>query len=249
MKGMVIIMKKNRNKNYTLYWMAGISAALTIPISAIIVSKVQAGNMTKTVMIMGVFFVLLIAITLLYKYTFGVTVQEIAQEDKVTELDRLNYMLAEYRKQFSNTQIKICIDTVNEQIQRFKRRKNVMFQVAGVEFNSKDNGALGDLVQTVEAAIVINIERLVNRVEIFDDEGVPEVIRQHIGFIEEQIHKNNEILMEFETLITETSRMGEVHEEKDISKLRDVVNAMQSLRTDHEDEIDELTKKYNKEEK
>jgi hypothetical protein len=51
--------------------------------------------------------------------------------------------------------------------------------------------------------------------------------------------------MEFESLITETSRMGEVKAEKDISKLRDVVNAMQSLRVDHEDVIDELTKKYN----
>jgi len=239
-------MRKNANKNYTLYWMVGISAALTIPISAIIISKVQAGHLVKTIMIMVVFSVLLIAITILYKYTFGVTVQEITQEDKVTELDRLNYMLVEYHKKYTNVQIRKCIEIVKEQIQRFKRRKNVMFQVAGVEFNSKDSGVLGDLVQTVEDAIVINIERLVNRVEIFDDDGVPDVIKSNIGYIEEQIHKNDVILIEFEILITETSQMGEVHEEKDISKLRDVVNAMQSLRTDHEDEIDELAKKYDK---
>jgi hypothetical protein len=239
-------MKKNRNKNYTLYWMIGISAILTIPISVIIVNRVQAGNVAKTVMIMVIFIVLLIAITILYKYTFGVTVQEITQEDKVTELDRLNYQLAEYHRKYMNTQIRKCIDMVNEQIQRFKRRKNVLYQVAGVEYNAKDSGAISDLIQIVEDAIIINIERLVNRVEIFDDEGVPEVIRQNIGYIEEQIHKNNVILMEFETLITETSRMGEVREEKDISKLKDVVNAMQSLRVDHEDEIDSLAKKYEK---
>jgi hypothetical protein len=38
--------------------------------------------------------------------------------------------------------------------------------------------------------------------------------------------------------------MGEIHEEKDISKLRDVINAMQSLRTEQDDDIDALTKKY-----
>ncbi|MDD3174080.1 MAG: hypothetical protein PHF63_10610 [Herbinix sp.] len=43
--------------------------------------------------------------------------------------------------------------------------------------------------------------------------------------------------------------MGEVKEEKDISKLRDVVNAMKSLRIEHEDEIDELVKKYDNERK
>jgi hypothetical protein len=239
-------MRKNKNKNYTLYWMGGISAILTIPISTIIVSRVQAGNVAKTVMIMVIFFVLFIAITILYKYTFGVTVQEITQEDKVTELDRLNHLLAEYQKKYRNVQIIRCIDIVKEQIQRFKRRKNVMLHVAGAEFNLKDIGVLGDLVQTVEDAIMINIDRIVNRVEIFDDEGAPDVIRLNMEYIEEQIHKNNVILMEFETLITETSRMGEVHEEKDISKLRDVVNAMQSLRVDHEGEIEELAKKYDK---
>ncbi|MDD3174079.1 MAG: hypothetical protein PHF63_10605 [Herbinix sp.] len=155
-------MRKNRNKNYTFYWITGISTTLTIPISIIIVNKIQAGNVAKAVMIMVVFLVLLTAILLLYKYTFGVTVQEITQEDRVTELDRLYYTLAEYRKKYSNNEIRRCIDMVNEQIQRFKRRKNVMFQVADESYSSKDNGALGELVQTVEDAIVINTERLVN---------------------------------------------------------------------------------------
>lgn len=159
---MEVNMRKNRNKNYTFYWITGISTTLTIPISIIIVNKIQAGNVAKAVMIMVVFLVLLTAILLLYKYTFGVTVQEITQEDRVTELDRLYYTLAEYRKKYSNNEIRRCIDMVNEQIQRFKRRKNVMFQVADESYSSKDNGALGELVQTVEDAIVINTERLVN---------------------------------------------------------------------------------------
>lgn len=234
-----------RNKNFTLYWIFGISAGLTVPIAAIIVSRVQAGNIEKTMMIMGVFLILFIAILLLYKNIFGVTVQEITQEEKVTDLDRYYYMLIDNRKRYANVQLRRCIDLTCEQILKFKRRKKVLFQVAGSELDS--DGALGDLVQTVEDAIVINIEKLLNRVEIFDDQGIQEVLKQNLGYIEEYIHKNNVILMEFETLITETSRMGEVHAEKDISKLRDVVSAMQSLRTEHNSNIDDLAKKYEKE--
>ncbi len=237
-------MKKSKNKNYTIYWMAAISAILTIPISLIIVNKIQAGSLIKTILIMSVFVFLLIAILMLYKYIFGVSVQEITQEDKVSELDRLNYKLVEFRKIYSHLQIIRCIDLTNEQIQRFKRRKNVMLQVAGAEPGSTDSGALDELVQTVEDAIIIYFERILNRVEIFDDRGIPEVIRQNIEYLDEQIKKINEILLEFETLITETSRLGEFHEEKDISKLRDVVNAMKSLRTEKEEDIDALAKKY-----
>ena len=92
------------------------------------------------------------------------------------------------------------------------------------------------------------MERLSNRIEIFDDDGMPEVVRANIEFINNQLWKNNEILIEFESLITEMSRIGEVSEEKDVTKLRDMVNAMQSLRTtsnsSSNSDINDLTKKY-----
>ncbi|MDF2539517.1 MAG: hypothetical protein K0S76_2538 [Herbinix sp.] len=233
------------NKNYTLYWMTGISAVLTVPIAAIIIKNIHTDNVVKAALIMAVFLVLLIATMLLYKYIFGVTVQEITQDSKVTELDRLTYTLVDYRKKYSNLQIMRCLDTVLDQIQRFKRRRNVMLEVLGIDPDSKDSSAFVDLVQTVEDALTYHVEKILNRTAIFDDAGIPDIIRQNITYIDEQLMKNNEILLEFETLITETSRMGEVNEEKDISRLRDVVNAMQSLRTQQEDDIDILTKKYN----
>ena len=237
-------MRKNGNKNYTLYWMAGISAVLTIPIAAIIINSIKAGNIEKTAMIMGVFLALLISIMLLYKKIFRVTVQEITQDNKVTELDRLSFSLTECRKRHSNAQIRRSIDIVNDQIQRFKRRKTVLLQVMGTETGDLDGGALGDLIQSVEDVLANNIRKLINRIEIFDDQGIPDVIKESIRYIENLLFKNNEILTDFEKLITEASQMGEVQEEKDLSKLRDVINAMQSLRTDREDEIDELAKKY-----
>jgi hypothetical protein len=234
---------RKQNKNYTLYWMAGISLILSIPIDIIIVRNVQADNIVKSVMIMIVFLVLLFAVMLLYKYIFGVSVQEITQEEKVSEIDRLFFKLTDCSKQYSNQKINQCMKMACEQLQRFKRRKNVMLHVAGID-NQKDGSALEDLVQIVEDALLVYVERVIKRIEIFDDQGVPEIVNQNIKYIEEQLRKTDELLIDFETLITETSHMGETQEEKDISKLKDVVNAMKSLRTDQKDEIELLAEKY-----
>ncbi len=233
-------MKKNKNKNYTLYLIAGISAGLTIPIAVIILRTVQADIVIKTVMIMMAFVVLLIAILLLYKMIFGVSVQEIAQEEKVTELDRLSHTLSEQRRLHYNPQVRRCIDIVLDQVQRFKRRKEVLLQITGAQ----EGGAIENMIDTVEEVLMNNVRRLISRVEIFDDQGIPEISKQNIGYMEGLLFKNNEVMTEFETLITEASQMGDTSEDKDISKLRDVINAMQSLRTDSDDEIEELAKKY-----
>lgn len=233
---------KKKDKNYTLYLIAGISAVLTVPIATLILNSVQMGLFNKTVMIMVVFIILLISILLLYKMIFKVSVQEIAQEDKVTELDRLSFALSEQRKRHYNQQVRRCIDIVMEQVQRFKRRKEVLLQITGAQ----DGGAVDNLVENVEEVLQSNVRRLLNRVEIFDDQGIPEVIKQNLGYMEGLLFKNNEIMTEFETLITEASQMGDTDENQDISKLKDVINAMQSLRNNSDDEIDELAKKYSK---
>lgn len=239
-------MRKNTDKNYTMYWIGGISTVLTVPIAAMIIKEMQVGNLIKTILIVSTFVFLMTAITLLYKLVFGVSVQEITREDKVTQLDRLGFQLTENRKKHTNAQIRRDIDIALEQIKRFKRRKDVMLKVTGEEIGSNDIGALGNLVQSVEDALAVDIQKIINRIEIFDDYAVPDVLKQNIQYIEDQLFKINEAMMEFEKLITETSRMGEVQDEVDISKLKDVVEAMQRLRTDREDEIDDLTKKYDK---
>lgn len=233
-----------KNKNDTLFLLAGICVVLTVPIAAVIIKKVQAGMVTKTVMIMIVFLVLLVAVLLLYKNIYGMTVQEIAQEEKVTELDRLSFSLTECRRKHVNPQFQRCIDIVSEQILTFKRRSAVLLQITGSGTGTADSGAIGSLIQTVEEALIHNIERLMNRAKIFDDRGSREMIKENIGYMESFLFKNNEILADFEKLITEASQMGEDQDDTNINKLRDVIAAMQSLRKDPEDEIDELAKKY-----
>lgn len=232
-----------KNKNHTFFWIVALSIILTIPISILIINNVQAGSLVKSTLIMAVFVLLFIIIMILYKNIFGVSLQEITRDEKMTEIDRLIDKIVQCRKNHSNSLLIQCMNKSMEQLQRFNRRKIVMFQVAA-EFDPENDGSLHDLVQTVEDALAINTERLVNRIEIFDDRGSPKAVLENLNYMEERIQKNEEILAEFEALITETSRTLEVHEDKDISKLRDVVNAMKSLRNDNGEAMDSLYKKY-----
>ncbi len=235
-------MKKNHNKNYMMYWFTGISAIMTIPAAIIIFQNMNGGSLTKTIAIMATFLILLIAITLLYKFIFGVSVQEITSEEKITELDRIVDEIASYARRYRNPQLLRNIEIATSQTQKFKKRKSVLIQIAGGE--EEGASAITNIIQTVEDALVGNLERISNRIEIFDDEGIPEIVRKNIEYINELLWKNNDILLDFENLITEMSRSTEVNEEKDINKLKDMVNAMKSLRSSDDDNLNDLKKKY-----
>jgi len=170
-----------------MYWFIGISGVITIPAAIIIINSMDATNLMKTIAIMATFLVVLFAIILLYKYIFGVSVVEITAEEKMTELDRIDIEIERYTKQYRNTQILRDINIARTQIQKFKKRRAVLLQVAGGE--EDETSAITDIIQTVEDALIINLERLSNRIEIFDDDGMPEVVRANIEFINNQLWK------------------------------------------------------------
>jgi hypothetical protein len=227
-----------------MYWMIGVSAILTIPLAVIVYNRVQLGSLAITAIIMGIFMVLFFSIMILYKSIFKVSVQEITQEDKVTELDSLYYHLEDQIKVFRNEQLVSRIKRLLNQIQIFKRRKKVLSQLIDVKMDMKGDSSLSGLIPAVEKAMLVNVQMFINRLEIFDEYGLPDYIIKNIDFMEEQLIKNNNILNDFETLITEISRMNEIKVDSDMTRLKDVVNAMQSLRLE-DDEVDELAKKYN----
>ncbi len=233
-----------QNKNFTMYWMIGVSAVLTIPLAVILYNRVQLSSLAITAIIMGIFLVLFFSIMVLYKSIFKVSVQEITQEDKVTELDSLYYHLEDQIKLFRNEQLVSRIKRLLNQIQIFKRRKKVLSQLIDVKMDMKGDSSLSGLIPAVEKAMLVNVQMFINRLEIFDEYGLPDYIIKNIDFMEDQLIKNNNILNDFETLITEISRMNEIKVDSDMTRLKDVVNAMQSLRLE-DDEMDELAKKYN----
>lgn len=237
------------NKNFTLYWMAALGALLTVPISIIILKNFTGMSvLLKTLYITVIFLVITGAITFLYRQIFGVTIDEIAQSKKVTELDKKLYWLLSYTKKNNNTsksmqRLQLDVNQIIVQIENFNRRKEVYVNLLDTE--QQENGAaLMELLSTVEDALDFNTDKIINRTRIFDDKVPLSIINQNLEYIENYKGRNEAILTDFERLIAEVSGMSDTSEEFDISKLTDIIQALENLRTEKDDEMDNLYKKY-----
>ncbi|BCJ93609.1 hypothetical protein acsn021_11780 [Anaerocolumna cellulosilytica] len=240
-------MKNNRNN--TIYWIVILGALLTVPAALIVMNKfTDASNTFKAVFITIIFFIISGAIALLYNRIFGVTMHEITERINLTELDKsLSWLQGYPRRQSSNSNsMKRLYQNVHRvcgQIDNFKRRKEVYVKLLDEAQLDRGN-SLSQLVHTIENALVIHVERIINRIEIFDDKVQPSIVSENLAYIEAYVEKNETILLNFEKLIAQVSSMGDVAEEADISKLTDIIKAMESIRADRDDEIDDLVKKY-----
>ncbi len=237
------------NKNFTLYWMAALGALLTVPIGIIILKNfTEMSVFLKTLYITVIFLVITGAITFLYRQIFGVTIDEIAQSKKVTELDKKLYWLLSYIKKQNNTvksmqRLLLNVNQIIVQIENFNRRKEVYVNLLDPE--QQENGAaLMELLDTVEDALDFNTDKIINRIRIFDDKVQISIINRNLEYIENYKVRNEAILTDFERLIAEVSGMSDTSEEFDISKLTDIIQALENLRTEKDDEMDSLYKKY-----
>ncbi len=237
------------NKNFTLYWMAALGALLTVPIGIIILKNfTEMSVFLKTLCITVIFLVITGAITFLYRQVFGVTMDEIAQSKKVTELDKKLYWLLSYIKKQNNTgksmqRLLLNVNQIIIQIENFNRRKEVYVNLLDPE--QQENGeALMELLGTVEDALDFNTDKIINRIRIFDDKVQISIINRNLEYIENYKVRNEAILTDFERLIAEVSGMSDTSEEFDISKLTDIIQALENLRTEKDDEMDSLYKKY-----
>lgn len=237
------------NKNFTLYWMAALGALLTVPIGIIILKNfTEMSVFLKTLYITVIFLVITGAITFLYRHIFGVTIDEIAQNKKVTELDKKLYWLLSYIKKQNNTsknmqRLLLNVNQIIVQIENFNRRKEVYVNLLDPE--QQENGAaLMELLSTVEDALDFNSDKIIKRIRIFDDKVQSSIISQNLEYIENYKVRNEAILTDFERLIAEVSGMSDTSEEFDISKLTDIIQALENLRTEKDDEMDSLYKKY-----
>ena len=237
------------NKNFTLYWMAALGALLTVPIGIIILKNfTEMSVFLKTLYITVIFLVITGAITFLYRQIFGVTIDEIAQSKKVTELDKKLYWLLSYIKKQNNTvksmqRLLLNVNQIIVQIENFNRRKEVYVNLLDPE--QQENGAaLMELLDTVEDALDFNTDKIINRIRIFDDKVQISIINRNLEYIENYKVRNEAILTDFERLIAEVSGMSDTSEEFDTSKLTDIIQALENLRTEKDDEMDSLYKKY-----
>lgn len=180
----------------------------------------------------------------------------------VTDLDTVEEFIDAISGYEEKTVFREEIATVIEQIKRLERKRESLTTVLCQKFN--DCGELGvlDVVTDVTNAMWSNIRRILNRLSIFDqeeylrlqranisreDEVLYEkwnLVQGHITYIKNLVRQNENVLLQFDKLITEVSKMGDDLNENDLQRIKDSVIAMEKMNQETEDEMDSLCRKY-----
>lgn len=240
-------MKNKRNK--TFYGLILLGAVLTIPIAYIILNRLSgSSDILKAALITVIFVVLTAAILLIYRKIFEVPLEVLTQDKEMTELIKKKYWLLSYRKkeQFNGNYMRRLLTGINriiEQIDTFYRRREVFLSLIR-DAQAEQGGAITDMSDLVENAMDHNTDKIMDRIKIFDGRLQEFIVEQNLGYLEEYMKKNDMVLLEFEKLITEASSLGDSAKEVDISKLTDIVQALERLRGKEVSELEDLEKKY-----
>ena len=77
-------------------------------------------------------------------------------------------------------------------------------------------------------------------------EAKRQIFVEHFAYIKQQLEKNEAILLEFDRLLMEVSKIGdkEMADEETMNSIRDVIYGMKQLHNDEEGEMESLEQKY-----
>lgn len=152
---------------------------------------------------------------------------------------------------------------MERQINNFNKRKEVLNNLLTESFSEDDNLFMyTNLIVRAEETIHDNVDLAVKRISILDFNEYRELkcgngrysletrekkinqYKEHIQYIEKLVDTNDRLLIEFDNLITEVSRINESDDSNDLSMITDTVNAMKQLHFDETDSMDTLKAKY-----
>lgn len=152
-----------------------------------------------------------------------------------------------------------------DQVKRMERKKESLQQILYQKCEASGQDMLGmeGIVQEAEQLLYENIRHMLSRMAIFDEEGYEQLMRQsgtvgqatlqerkniyyeHISYVRQQIEKNETILIEYDHLLTEISKMGDEEEDSaGIAHMRDVIQGMKQLNVKADQELEQLQRKY-----
>lgn len=158
-------------------------------------------------------------------------------------------------------------NTAMDQVQRFGRKQKTMQQLLYQKFQSDTEDMIGvkNVVEDAEGLLYENIKHILSRISIFDEDEYRSLMQtaqrgggtdsfyarkamfdEHIAYVKKQLEKNEAILLEYDRLLTEISRMGDEDAEQNqqMAHIKDVVKGMKQLNEDVDQELDALGQKY-----
>lgn len=182
--------------------------------------------------------------------------------DEIESVELLKEELKKLQKIKPNFRQEIHVSL--EQMERLERKYDMLNQLLYQSFHQNE-----DMVNTkqcmneMQEMLYDNVKQLIKCLKVQDaneyinlqsgyrtiDNDVmakkQQQLQENVNYIREKVNKNEQILLAFDHLMTEISRINDSEEENDLSKINDMVSALRKLRTaSSEDPIEELIGKY-----
>lgn len=153
-----------------------------------------------------------------------------------------------------------------EQVHTLQRKKKAMSEVLFQQCNVRENEESGyeDVIQEAEQLLYGNIRHMLSRMSIFDEQGYAQLMQrgsqagtrgssyleqrklfeEHIRYVNQQVEKNDGILLEFDRLLTEISKLSDEQDDQVLENMKNVVAGMKALNSNTDQELSQLEKKY-----
>ena len=153
--------------------------------------------------------------------------------------------------------------SMQRQLDTFDKREQVLLELLNGYFSEDENFTTYTiLIEKAQRKLSANVTAALKRMSIFDQGeynlitsgggSYSESIRQkkleqyneHLTYISKVVDYNDSLIIEFDELITEVSRLNDSDEKNDLSLIQDTVNALKKLHFSEEDELSGLKEKY-----
>lgn len=162
------------------------------------------------------------------------------------------------------------VDTAKNQVNRMSRKLASLKEILYQKCQTQQGELLGfqNVIDDCEMMTYENVKRMLSRMAIFDQreyeilqqgrlnvsssalEAKRQIFAEHFAYIRQQLEKNETILLEFDRLMMEISKIGdeETADESAMNSIRDVIQGMKQLHSQEQeqDEMKDLEQKYQK---
>lgn len=116
------------------------------------------------------------------------------------------------------------------QITSVDKKRTILIEI--LEQNNKEHyTALLDLANQAVTFLINNVRKILNRIAIYDADINDDLLEEHKNYIKRLISSNEEILTEFNKLLTEVSQLDDTLNDDTLGKvLNDMTNSLKTLR-------------------
>lgn len=261
-KGGDILKKKLMRQIFAVDLILAVAAICLFaePLIGLSFSSYDTKEVVMAYVMLALIFVVFIAVNIRL-----ITVRYEEDEIIIDDIEDVEFLKEELKKLQKtkpnfNQEIRVSL----EQMERLERKHDMLNQLLYQSFH-QDEDMLNtkQCMSEMQEMVYDNIKQLIKCLKVLDAREYVSLqseyrtidndlmakkqqqLQENVTYIREKVNKNEQILLAYDHLMTEISRINDSEEENDLSKINDMVSALKKLRTaSSEDPIEDLIGKY-----